>query len=113
MENILAQDLGYAGQIHSTGEAEVIAAAGAVSPDCDESIIDSAGAIALTLAAPINNKKVRKKIYMRTDGGNATLTVALGLGWTTIVFGDVGDSCELYFNGAKWVFLGGLGVTPS
>jgi hypothetical protein len=52
---------------------------------------------------------------MRTDGGNATLTptASTTLGFTTAVFGDVGDSLTLFYNGAVWVVLGGFGVTPS
>ena len=113
MENIIAQDVNINGQKVLQGGPQVLAAAGAVDPNCSETIIDSGAAIALTLATPTGNKKCDKLIYMRTDGGDATLTVAGGLGFTTIVFGDVGDCAQLQYNGAKWVFTGGLGVTPS
>jgi hypothetical protein len=114
-ERIIAQDVEINGQIVLTENDQVLAAAGAVDPNCAVTVIDSAGAIALTLAPPIGNKRCIKYIYMRTDGGNATLTptASTTLGFTTAVFGDVGDSLTLFYNGAVWVVLGGFGVTPS
>jgi hypothetical protein len=114
-ERIIAQDVEINGQIVLTENDQVLAAAGAVDPNCAVTVIDSAGAIALTLATPIGNKRVFKHIYMRTDGGDATLTPTAGttLGFTTAVFGDVGDSLTLWYNGAKWVVIAGFGVTPS
>lgn len=112
-QNIEAVDVLVNGQIKYQATPQKMIAAGAVDPNCEMTDIQSGGAIALTLAAPINNDKCSKIIYMSVDGGDATLTIATGLGFTTIVFGDVGDTARLQYNGTKWLFVGGLGVTPA
>lgn len=112
-QNIEAVDVLVNGQIKYQATPQKITAAGAVNPDCALSDIQSGGVIALTMGKPLNNDKASKTVYMSVDGGDATLTVADGLGFTTIVFGDIGDTANFQFNGTKWLFVGGFGVTPA
>ncbi len=94
------------------GGVQTLAAAGAVNLTTLITRIDSVGAIALTLADGTNGQV--KKIVMGTDGGDATLTPTTKTGYTTIVFNDAGDGCDLVFITTKgWIVTGNNGCTIS
>ena len=55
-------------------------------------------------------------VYLASDGGNGTLTVATnstGTGWATIVFADAGDRATLYYvdDTIGWTIMGLTGVS--
>lgn len=102
--------------ITSTGAViqgvQTLAAAGAVDLVTSITRIDSAGAIALTLADGANGQM--KSIVMGTDGGDATLTPTTKTGFSTIVFNDAGDGVTLVFITTKgWICTGNNGATIS
>lgn len=108
------QDVQVYGQIEYKGGVQVIAAAGAVDPNCAITDIKSGAAIALTLAAPVDGQQKEKTIYMSVDGGDATLTPASLLGaFNTIAFTAVGQSIRLLYvpENSGWIILGYQGVT--
>lgn len=91
---------------------QTLAAAGAVDLITGITRIDSAGAIALTLADGTNGQC--KQIVMGTDGGDATLTPTTKTGFSTIVFNDAGDGVSLVFITTKgWICTGNNGATIS
>lgn len=93
-----------------TGGVQTLAAAGAVDLTTLITRIDSAGAIALTLADGANGQV--KIIVMGTDGGDATLTPTTKTGYTTITFNDAGDGVTLTFITTKgWIVAGNNGAT--
>lgn len=92
------------------GGVQTLAAAGAVNLTTLVTRIDSAGAIALTLADGTNGQV--KIIVMGTDGGDATLTPTTKTGYTTITFNDAGDGVVLVFITTKgWIVAGNNGAT--
>jgi len=92
------------------GGVQTLAAAGAVNLTTLVTRIDSAGAIALTLADGTNGQV--KIIVMGTDGGDATLTPTTKTGYTTITFNDAGDGVTLAFITTKgWIVCGNNGAT--
>ena len=65
---------------------------------------------ALTLANGTNGQLLT--IVMVVDGGDGTLTPTTKTGFSTIVFGDVGDSVILqYFTTLGWMVLSNNGAT--
>lgn len=93
-----------------TGNVQTLAAAGAVDVTSLVTRIDSAGAIALTLADGTNGQI--KVIVMGTDGGDATLTPTTKTGFSTITFNDAGDGVNLVFITTKgWIVTGNNGAT--
>lgn len=110
----LSSTLGVTGAITATGGliggVQTLAAAGAVDLTTLVTRIDSAGAIALTLADGTNGQV--KIIVMGTDGGDATLTPTTKTGYTTITFNDAGDGVTLVFITTKgWIVAGNNGAT--
>lgn len=94
----------------TTGTVQTLAAAGAVNLTTLVTRIDSAGAIALTLADGVSGQV--KYIVMGTDGGDATLTPTTKTGYTTITFNDAGDGVTLVFIATKgWIVVGNNGAT--
>jgi len=92
------------------GGVQTLAAAGAVNLTTLVTRIDSAGAIALTLADGTNGQV--KIIVMGTDGGDATLTPTTKTGYSTITFNDAGDGVTLVFITTKgWIVAGNNGAT--
>lgn len=77
------------------------------------SLDSTAGAMAVTLAAP-PAPGITKTIEMIADGGDVTLSLANctgGSAATTCTFSDVGDSLILISNSTKWVITKELGVS--
>lgn len=92
------------------GGVQTLAAAGAVNLTTLITRVDSAGAIALTLADGTNGQL--KVIVMGTDGGDATLTPTTKTGFSTITFNDAGDGVVLAFITTKgWIVAGNNGAT--
>lgn len=92
------------------GGVQTLAAAGAVNLTTLVTRVDSAGAIALTLADGTNGQV--KIIVMGTDGGDATLTPTTKTGFSTITFNDAGDGVTLVFITTKgWIVAGNNGAT--
>lgn len=92
------------------GGVQTLVAAGAVDLVTLVTRVDSAGAIALTLADGTNGQV--KIIVMGTDGGDATLTPTTKTGYTTITFNDAGDGVNLVFITTKgWIVTGNNGAT--
>lgn len=110
----IAANGGITGAITATGavvgSVQTLAAAGAVDLITLTTRIDSAGAIALTLADGTNGQV--KNIVMGTDGGDATLTPTTKTGFSTITFNDAGDGVTLVFITTKgWIVTGNNGAT--
>lgn len=110
----MASTLAVTGAITATGGliggVQTLAAAGAVNLTTLITRIDSAGAIALTLADGTNGQV--KHIVMGTDGGDATLTPTTKTGYSTITFNDAGDGVTLVFITTKgWIVAGNNGAT--
>lgn len=109
-----ASTLAITGALTATGGliggVQTLAAAGAVNLTTLVTRIDSAGAIALTLADGTNGQV--KHIVMGTDGGDATLTPTTKTGYSTITFNDAGDGVTLVFITTKgWIVAGNNGAT--
>lgn len=109
-----ASTVAFTGAITATGGliggVQTLAAAGAVNLTTLVTRIDSAGAIALTLADGTNGQM--KIIVMGTDGGDATLTPTTKTGFSTITFNDAGDGVTLVFITTKgWIVAGNNGAT--
>ncbi len=103
--------LGYSKVLRATGTPQTLTGAGAVNLTTDTTLIVSTGADALTLADGSSGQI--KKIMMKTDGGDATLTPTNRAGYSSIVFNDVGDTVLLQFQDSKWWIIGSYGVTIS
>ena len=85
---------------------------GAVNPAVANTLLDTDGADALTLADGETGQEIC--ITMIDDGGDGTLTPAnLAGAVTQIVFDDVGDSVKLRFLNGNWCVVGQNGVTIS
>lgn len=76
---------------------------GAVNLTSHVTWLVTTGADAITLAA--GTEGLRKTIRMKTDGGDATLTVTNGEGFSTIVFESVGEFVELFYTDGKWQII--------
>ena len=77
------------------------------------SLDSTAGAMAVTLAAP-PVPGITKIIEMTADGGNVTMSLTNctgGSAATTCTFNDVGDTLILISNSTKWVITKELGVS--
>ena len=95
-----------------SGAAQSISGPGAVDVVSEVTEITTTGADAFTLADGAIGQK--KTIVLIVDGGNAVLTPANALGYTTITFADAGDSVQLEFRTGGWALIGqgGLGTGP-
>ena len=92
------------------GTTDTRSGAGAISVTSYITKIVSTGANALTLANGTDGQV--KKLVMTTDGGDATLTPTTKTGFSTIVFNDAGDGCELcYTTTTGWIVTGNFGCT--
>lgn len=74
--------------------------------------LTTTGANALTLANGANGQLLT--IVMVVDGGDGTLTPTTATGFTTLTFGDVGDSVTLqYFTTLGWMIVANNGVVAA
>lgn len=74
--------------------------------------LTTTGANALTLANGTNGQLLT--ITMVTDGGDGTLTPTTKTGYTTLTFGDVGDSVTLqYYTTQGWMIVANNGVVAA
>ena len=84
--------------------------AGAVPITAATVRLTTTAADALTLANGTNGQIL--SIVMVVDGGDGTLTPTTKTGFSTITFGDVGDSVTLqYFTTLGWMILANNGCT--
>jgi hypothetical protein len=84
--------------------------AGAVPITSGTVRLTTTAADALTLANGANGQLLT--IVMVVDGGDGTLTPTTKTGYTTITFGDVGDSVTLqYFTTLGWMIVSNYGAT--
>ena len=84
--------------------------AGAVPITAGTVRLTTTAADALTLANGANGQLLT--IVMVADGGDGTLTPTTKTGYTTITFGDVGDSVTLqYFTTLGWMIVSNYGAT--
>jgi len=73
-------------------------------------ITTAAGAAALTLANGTDGQ-IKMLVMVVDGGGNATLTPTTATGFTTLTFGDAGDSVILqYFTTLGWMLIANNGV---
>ena len=92
------------------GTIQTLTGAGAVDIITLTTKVVTTGVQALTLANGANGQL--KSIVMITDGGDGTLTPTTKTGYTTILFGDVGDSVLLqYFTTQGWMIISNYGCT--
>lgn len=80
-----------------------LSGAGAINVTSKDSFWTTTGANAGTLADGVRGQY--KRIIMTVDAGDGTLTPSNLASGTTIVFSNVGDCAELYFNGTDWVAI--------
>lgn len=86
--------------------------AGAVPITAGTVRLTTTGANALTLANGANGQLLT--IVMVVDGGDGTLTPTTATGFTTLTFGDVGDSVTLqYFTTLGWMIVANNGVVAA
>lgn len=88
---------------------QTLTGAGVVSLSNPSTLLVTAGAVAITLAAGVDGQ--RKFIKMKTYGGTATLTPTLLQGGTTLAFTAVNQFVELYFLDGKWNIIANSGAT--
>jgi hypothetical protein len=92
------------------GSVTTRSGAGAVPTTAATVQLTTTAADALTLANGTNGQIL--SIVMVADGGDGTLTPTTKTGFTTITFGDVGDSVTLqYFTTLGWMILANNGCT--
>ena len=91
------------GMLLQSGTPQTLTGAGAVNLTTYGTLLVTTGADALTLAAGTEGQT--KFIRMKTDGGDGTLTVTNGQGFTTITFNDAGDFVLLFYLDSKWHIL--------
>ncbi len=98
--------------LNVSSAAQAISGPGAVDITSSVTDITTTGADAFTLADGAVGQ--HKTITLVVDGGNAVLTPANALGYTTITFADAGDSVQLEFKSGGWALIGqgGLGTGP-
>lgn len=80
-----------------------LSGAGAINVSAKDTFWTTTAADAGTLADGVKGQY--KRVIMTVDGGDGTLTPDNLSGGTQIVFSNVGDTAELYFNGTDWVAL--------
>ena len=97
------------GYVKYTQSPQSLTGAGAVNLTTQITYINTTGANALTLADGVQGQE--KKIVMRQDLGDGTLTPTNLAGATTITFNDVGDTVSLMFLDGEWHIMGHYGVT--
>lgn len=86
--------------------------AGAIPITAGTVRLTTTGADALTLANGANGQLLT--IVMVADGGDGTLTPTTKTGFTTLTFGDVGDSVTLqYFTTLGWMIVSNNGVVAA
>lgn len=91
---------------------QTLTGAGAINVTTPVTLWVTTGAQAGTLADGTNGQI--KKIVMKTDGGDGTLTPTTKTGYSTIVFNDAGDAVILqFFTTIGWIVLGSNGPTIS
>jgi hypothetical protein len=92
------------------GAAQALSGAGAINLTALTTKVTTTGANALTLADGADGQL--KVITMVADGGDGTLTPTTKTGFSTITFGDVGDSCVLQFHTTLgWMIVANYGCT--
>ena len=107
--NITGNVTGNVTGIH-IGTVTTRSGAGAVPITASTVRLTTTGADALTLANGTNGQIL--SIVMVVDGGDGTLTPTTKTGFSTITFGDVGDSVTLqYFTTLGWMILANYGAT--
>ncbi len=84
---------------------DTLTGAGAVSVNTAITWLVTTGADALTLADGVEGQE--KKIIMKTDGGDGTLTPANFANGSTLTF-DNADTADLLFTNGSWHSMGGL-----
>lgn len=88
---------------------QALSGPGAIDTITGTTEVTTTGADALTLIDGAEGQV--KTIIMIVDGGDGTLTPTTGLGFTTIVFADAGDSVILQFASAGgWAIVGSAGL---
>lgn len=93
------------GRVQETVSLQTLTGAGAVNITSKTTAIVTTSADALTLADGVEGQE--KFIFMKTDGGDGTLTPSnLGNG-TTITFDDAGDTAHLLFSDGSWWMIAG------
>lgn len=83
---------------------ETLTGPGAVSVNNPVTRLVTEGADALTLADGVEGQV--KYIYMKTDGGDGTLTPTNLHDGTTITFDDANDDVMLIFTDSAWKVIG-------
>lgn len=103
-----AQQATFSGAVIATPQA--LSGAGAVNVTTSATYYTSTGALqALTLADGTAEGQV-KYIVHKVDGGSGVLTPTTKIGYTTITFTNVGDSCTLIWTSAGWAIVGVYGA---
>lgn len=95
--------------VRSSTETITAGTGGAIAVTTDVSLLETdAGGDAYTLADGVEGQY--KTIIFKTDGGgDAVITPANLLGYTTITFSDVGEGCLLRFSGTEWAVISTFG----
>jgi len=96
-------------EVQISSGMQSISGPGAVDIVTPVTEITTTGADAFTLADGAIGQK--KTVVLIVDGGNAVLTPANALGYTTITFADAGDSVSLEFRTGGWAIVGQGGLT--
>ncbi len=98
--------------IQVSSPAQAISGPGAIDIVTPSTDMTTTGADAFTLADGVVGQK--KNVTLVVDGGNAVLTPATALGYSTITFADAGDSVQLEFKTGGWALVGqgGLSTGP-
>lgn len=94
------------------GSVTTKSGAGAIPVTHSAVKLTTTGANALTLANGTNGQLLT--ITMIADGGDGTLTPTTKTGYTTLTFGDVGDSVTLqYYTTQGWMIVANNGVVAA
>ena len=94
------------------GSVTTKSGAGAIPITASTVKLTTTGANALTLANGTNGQLLT--IIMIADGGDGTLTPTTKTGFTTLTFGDVGDSVTLqYLTTQGWMIVANNGVVAA
>ncbi|MCH7624005.1 MAG: hypothetical protein IIB46_08000 [Nitrospinae bacterium] len=89
---------------------QALSGPGAVDIITKTTHITTTGADAFTIADGSYLGQV-KKVILIVDAGDAVLTPANALGWSTITFADPGDSVTLEWATGGWALIGQGGLT--
>lgn len=96
-----------------TGTVQSLTGSGAVNlTDVVTEVTTSGGAAALTLADGTNGQ-IKIVTMVADDGNDATLTPTTKVGFTSIIFNDVGDSVTLMYSSVGWVIAGLFGANTA